>query len=165
MKESGVPRDELWVSLRRSTLRSSRAGRQRCRLSAVRWSVAELKLDQLDLMLIHGMWTLSENEAVDVWRGLDIDAKVAGLTKHIGVSNFEQKHIERLIAETDVKPAALQLEYHPWVAPEVHALVEWSQKRGIAVTAYGSLGGSHNKARGDEVAVPSGQMERGTAAS
>ena len=73
--------------------------------------MAELKLDQLDLMLIHGMWTLSENEAVDVWRGLDIDAKVAGLTKHIGVSNFEQKHIERLIAETDVKPAALQLEY------------------------------------------------------
>ena len=49
---------------------------------AVRQSVRELQLDQLDLMLIHGAWTLSEKEAVEVWRGL-IDAKAAGLTKQV----------------------------------------------------------------------------------
>ena len=52
--------------------------------------------EYIDLMLIHGVWTLSAEQAADVWRGL-IDAKAAGKVRHIGVSNFERSDLEKLI--------------------------------------------------------------------
>jgi 2,5-diketo-D-gluconate reductase A len=149
IRESGVPREELWVTSKINTMTSKtrEATKKACEKSA-----AELGLQYVDLMLIHGVWTISDEQAVEVWRGL-MDAKAAGTVKHIGVSNFEDSSVKRLISETSVKPAVIQLEYHPWVEGNVHELVRWCQKEGIAVTAYGSLGGSKNKARGDEIAA------------
>ena len=46
-----------------------------------------------------------------------------------------------------VMPSVNQLEYHPWVEPAVHELVRWCQSKGIAITAYGSLGSSATGAR------------------
>merc|ERR1712008_340726 len=62
-------------------------------------------------------------------------------------------------ASTGVKPAVNQIEFHPWVPEETVQLVKWCQSQGIAVTAYGSLGGYGNKAVGaviEEVAKQRG---------
>ncbi|KAL1498581.1 hypothetical protein AB1Y20_013896 [Prymnesium parvum] len=148
VREAGVPRGELWLTSKVNTkeVRTREATRR-----SVHQSARELGVEYIDLMLIHGMWTISEEEAVEVWRGL-LDAKKDGVVRHVGVSNFEKRHIQRLVADTGVRPSALQLEYHPWSGSEVDELVAWCQQQGIAVTAYGSLGGSANGARGEAVA-------------
>eukprot|EP00931_Biecheleriopsis_adriatica_P064352 TRINITY_DN39147_c0_g1_i2.p1 TRINITY_DN39147_c0_g1~~TRINITY_DN39147_c0_g1_i2.p1 ORF type:complete len:180 (+),score=35.28 TRINITY_DN39147_c0_g1_i2:407-946(+) len=103
-------------------------------------------------MLLHGGegWGVKQAQDTDLWKGL-IDAKSSGLVRNIGVSNHNQAEIERLIAATGVKPVVNQIEFHPWVPPETKDLVKWCQSQGIAVTAYGSLGGAGNKANGDEI--------------
>jgi len=78
---------------------------------AIKHSLGQLELDHLDLVLIH--WPVpSEDRYVETWRAL-IEAQSEGLTRAIGVSNFQPAHLERLIAETGVTPAVNQVELHP----------------------------------------------------
>jgi diketogulonate reductase-like aldo/keto reductase len=39
----------------------------------------------------------------------------SGKAKAIGISNFSQSELERLLKETTVVPAAHQMEMHPWL--------------------------------------------------
>jgi len=67
-----------------------------------------------------------------------IELQKEGLCKSIGVSNFNEFQINRLIKETQVTPAAHQIELHPYlVQPK---MVEFCQANNIAVTAYSPLG-------------------------
>ena len=77
-------------------------------------SVRELSLTKLDLMLLHGAFKQTGAQRESVWRGL-FDAKVKGLVRYIGVSNYDRGQVEELMAATGVKPAVVQLEYNPWV--------------------------------------------------
>ena len=104
LRESGVPREQVWLTSKVNTkVYNTRAAAA----AAVAESCKELGVAYVDLMLVHGLWTLSEAQMVEVWRGL-IDAKTAGTTKHIGVSNFDIASIEKLTAATGVAPAAHQ---------------------------------------------------------
>eukprot|EP01061_Rhynchopus_euleeides_P010584 TRINITY_DN2006_c0_g8_i1.p1 TRINITY_DN2006_c0_g8~~TRINITY_DN2006_c0_g8_i1.p1 ORF type:complete len:369 (+),score=136.06 TRINITY_DN2006_c0_g8_i1:2-1108(+) len=58
-----------------------------------------------------------------------------GLTKAIGVSNYTVAHLEEMKKYATVKPAVNQLELHP-LYPRSD-IVEYCQKNGIVVTAYG----------------------------
>ena len=148
IRESRLPRSELWITNKINTGPWSGDGPINTRagtLASVEKSLSLLRTDYVDLMLIHGTWVLSEAQQLEVWRGL-IDAKTKGYVKRIGVSNFVRSEIETLEKATGVRPCINQLEYHPWVPKETTDLVRWCQKEGIAVTAYGSLGGSGNKA-------------------
>ena len=146
IRESGVPRAQMWITDKVNTyggagVVSTRAGA----LASVDGSLSALGVPYIDLMLIHGTWTIGPAEQVEVWRGL-LDAKARGLVRHVGVSNFERDEIERLEAATGARPLVNQLEYHPWVPAATRELVRWCQRSGIAVTAYGSLGGSSSRA-------------------
>lgn len=148
IRESGVPRDQLWVTSK--VLVTDVKPKEV--VQSVQKSLDELGLEYLDLMLLHGGegWGISPKRDVSFWRGL-VDAKSKGLVRSIGVSNHNQQEIERLVTETGVKPAVNQIEFHPWVPAETKGLVKWCQGNDIAVTAYGSLGGTLNKAAGDAV--------------
>lgn len=61
-----------------------------------------------------------------------------GKAKAIGVSNFSQAEMERLIKETSVVPAAHQIELHPWL--QQAGFQEWHDKNGIHVTQYSPFG-------------------------
>lgn len=69
------------------------------------------------------------------------------------MSNYNRDQIEQLESATGVLPAVNQMEYHPWVPIETRKLFRWCRSRGIAVTVYGSLGGSQNKARGNVISM------------
>ena len=62
----------------------------------------------------------------------------AGLTKSIGISNFNVEQIERIVANARVKPANLQVELH--VQFQQKSLRECCEKHGITICAYGPLG-------------------------
>lgn len=121
-------------------------------LPALEASLDRLKLDYLDLYLIH--WPiafksgvvlpessedylpLSQAPLVDTWRAMQ-QAQKTGLTRAIGVSNFTVRHLE-LLKECDNMPAINQVEMHPLLTQ--NTLRAYCHKHGIALTAYAPLG-------------------------
>jgi 2,5-diketo-D-gluconate reductase A len=75
-------------------------------------SLDRLETTYVDLYLIH--WPVpSQDRYVETWQAF-VEAQQDGLARAIGVSNFNQPHLERIIAETSVTPAVNQIELHPY---------------------------------------------------
>jgi 2,5-diketo-D-gluconate reductase A len=105
--QSGVPRDELFITTK---LNNPDHGYD-ATLKAFDTSLSKLGIDVLDLYLIH--WPLPKrNDYVDTWKAFE-KLYADGRVRSIGVSNFAIHHLNRLAAETDVKPVANQIELHP----------------------------------------------------
>jgi diketogulonate reductase-like aldo/keto reductase len=79
---------------------------------ALHASLQRLEMEHVDLYLIH--WPVpSQDKYVETWKAL-IELKEEGLTRSIGVSNFQPAQLERIIAETGVTPVVNQVELHPY---------------------------------------------------
>lgn len=119
-----------------------------------RKSLQDLKLDFLDLYLIHwphgferGDIPFPKNEDGTVrydytdyretWRAMERLVE-GGLVRAIGLSNFNSRQIDEIIAIATVKPAILQVESHPYLSQK--ALLTHCTARGVALTAYSPLG-------------------------
>ena len=138
--EGGVPREQLWVTSKINTRPDKDAVRSRAAASSsIDQSLSELGISYLDVMLIHGAWKQTLAERLDVWNAL-VDARKAGKVRHIGVSNYKQSQIEELQTASGVAPEVVELEFHPWVPNSTYELVQWCQRRGMVIIAYGSLG-------------------------
>lgn len=55
-----------------------------------------------------GKFIFSDVDYIDSWKGMEECVK-QGLVKSIGVSNFNSKQIERILAICTIKPAVLQV--------------------------------------------------------
>ena len=78
---------------------------------ALRASLDRLELDHVDLYLIH--WPVPAHDRyVETWNAF-IELQSEGLTRAIGVSNFQPPHLRRIIDETGVTPVVNQVELHP----------------------------------------------------
>lgn len=107
LKASGLPRDEVFVTTK---LWNANHGRDKT-LKAFDESMEKLALDVLDLYLIH--WPLPDHDDyVETWKALE-EIQASGRVRSIGVSNFQQAHLEKLLAASDVVPAVNQIELHP----------------------------------------------------
>jgi diketogulonate reductase-like aldo/keto reductase len=132
LRRAGVPRDELWVT-------SKIPGRDHAydkAIASTKDSLKRLGLDHLDLHLIH--WpNPSVGRYVEAWQAL-VDLQEQGLVKAIGVSNFTEAHLRRIIEATGVTPVVNQIEMHPLFPQErmraVHA------ELGIRTEAWSPLG-------------------------
>jgi 2,5-diketo-D-gluconate reductase A len=129
--ESGLSRDELWVTTK---LDNTGHGRDSA-LSELEGSLKRLGLDHVDLYLIH--WPLpAKDRYVDTWRGFE-QALADGKTRSIGVSNFQIPHLERLAAETGTVPAVNQIELHPRLTQA--ELRRYHADKGIATEAWSPI--------------------------
>jgi diketogulonate reductase-like aldo/keto reductase len=108
LRRSGVPRAELRVT-------SKIPGRDHAyddAISSTRASLERLGLDYLDLHLIH--WpNPGRDQYVDAWRAL-VDLREQGLVRSIGVSNFTEEHLRRILDDSGVTPVVNQIELHPY---------------------------------------------------
>ncbi len=111
---------------------------------SVEESLAKLKLNYLDLLLIH--WpnpkALRENDAwktrnADVWRAME-DLYQAGKVRAIGVSNFMIHHLEPLLEVATVKPMVNQVLLAPGCSQE--ELVAFCRQNEMILEAYSPLG-------------------------
>lgn len=108
MRRADVDRDELIVT---SKIPGRHHGFDEA-IDSIDASRAALGVERIDLQLIH--WpNPSVGKWLDTWRGM-IEARERGLVRSIGVSNFTEAMLTRLIDETGVTPAVNQVELHPY---------------------------------------------------
>lgn len=132
IRGSGIGRDELFVTTKCNNSNHGRLDSQK----ALDESLSKLGLDYVDLYLIH--WPLPGKDLyVDTWRGFE-EAVKDGKTKSIGVSNFQDHHLERLFAETETVPAVNQIELHPHM--QQLAMRSFDERHGIATEAWSPIG-------------------------
>ncbi|KAJ5286595.1 hypothetical protein N7478_002281 [Penicillium angulare] len=131
IKQSGIPREELFVTTKviQSIDNVSRA---------IDTSLKKLQLGYVDLFLIHSPYfAKSDTELQTTWKGME-DIKQSGKAKSIGVSNFTRPHLEAILKTATIKPAANQMEYHAYFQ-RANNFVSWMQEQDITVMAYFGL--------------------------
>jgi len=90
----------------------------------------------MDLFLIHWPLPTIDVDYLETWKAM-IEIRDAGLTRAIGVSNFQVPHLQRIIAETGVTPAVNQIEVHPYLTNE--AVRSYGATQGIATEAWSPI--------------------------
>jgi 2,5-diketo-D-gluconate reductase A len=132
VRDCGLPREQLFVTTKlNGEWHGERAAGQ-----ALAASLDRLGLDYVDLFLIH--WPLPwQDRYLAAWRGL-LRLREAGLARAVGVSNFKQAHLDRLLAETGVAPEVNQVQVDPMIArPELRA---YHEAHGIVTQSWRPLG-------------------------
>jgi diketogulonate reductase-like aldo/keto reductase len=147
----GVPREELWIT---SKLWNDRHDEKDV-IPAFEKSLSDLRLDYLDLYLVHWPFPNFHAPKVDVtsrdpnarpyihenymktWRQLEILAD-RGLVRHIGTSNMTIPKLERVLHDAEIKPAANEMELHPHF--QQPALFDFVVQNGIVPIGYSPLG-------------------------
>jgi 2,5-diketo-D-gluconate reductase A len=132
LRKSGIPREELFVTTK---IWNDRQGYANA-LEAIDESLDRLKLDYIDMLLIH--WPKpAQNLYVDTWRAFE-EVLAGGRVKGIGVSNFMPAHLDNLLANSNVVPALNQVELNPgFQQPELRA---YNAAHGIATEAWSPIG-------------------------
>lgn len=152
-------REQLWVT---SKLWNTYHRPQHVR-PALERILADLRLDYLDLFLIHFPiaiqyvpiehryppgWFFDPTAQTpkmvidsvpirDTWEAME-KLHEAGLARHIGVSNFGCSLIRDLLSYARVRPSALQVESHPYLVQS--KLLRYCLQEQIAYTAFSPLG-------------------------
>lgn len=98
-------------------------------------AIQQLGVKHIDLILVHTPFG-GKDIRLAKYRGL-VEAQRRGLTRSIGVSNFDVPHLEELAAEGLPPPAANQLELHPLCQKK--ALLAYMRDKNILPIAYSSL--------------------------
>ena len=96
-------------------------------------SLRDLGLDYVDLYLEH--WPV-EGKRLDSWRALQ-ELRADGYARSIGVSNFQPRHLDELLAVADVVPSVNQVEFSPFLYQR--DLLEACRTAGIQLEAYSPL--------------------------
>ena len=131
VRRSGLDRDDLLVATK---LPGRDHGYDEARASA-HGSLERLGLDRIDLYLIH--WPHpSVDRWLETWRAM-IELREEGLVRSIGVSNFTEAMLTRLIEETGVVPAVNQVELHPYFPQG--ALRAFHERNGIRTESWSPL--------------------------
>lgn len=137
VRECGLKREELFIT---SKLWRDDRGYKNA-LNAFERTMSALKLDYLDLYLIH--WpapkkenTAWEQENIETWQAL-IEFYQHGKVRAIGVSNFLQHHLTALL-NMPIKPMVNQIQFHPAWAQL--SLLDFCEQNDILVEGWSPLG-------------------------
>lgn len=153
---SGVPRSELFLSTK---IWTEHLARDRV-IPSLKDSLVKLRTEQVDLTLIH--WP-SPGQAVPLadTLGALMQAQAQGLTKHIGVSNFNIALLQEAIeAVGAANIATLQIELSPYL--QNRRVVDFVRSQGLHITSYMTL--AYGKVLQDPVIRQIAQQHGATAA-
>lgn len=133
LKNNGISRKELFISTKLKN------GHHRFDDACFECekSMKKLGVDYLDLYLIHfpcpehGLYT-------QAWKALE-HLRKEGYVRSIGLSNFHQEHIEKILDMCEFKPVIDQLECNPYLT--IEPLRDYLKNNEIVTEAWFPLGG------------------------
>ena len=148
---NGAPREQLWIT---SKVWNDRHGDGEV-IASCKQSLSDLKMDYLDLFLVHWPFPNSHGKGVDVhardpnarpyihsefmqvWREMEQLVEL-GLVRHIGTSNMTVPKLSLLLRDAHIKPVANEMELHPhFQQPE---LFDFVTQNGIIPIGYSPIG-------------------------
>uniref|UniRef100_A0A6C0J1H4 NADP-dependent oxidoreductase domain-containing protein n=1 Tax=viral metagenome TaxID=1070528 RepID=A0A6C0J1H4_9ZZZZ len=137
VKDSKIARGQLFLTDKAHSIPS---------VERVQTLVEDGQIDYYDLFLLHSPPRLTEpafsQRLLEEWKNAN-KLLESGLVRRIGVSNFYQHQLERLLElceeEGLVQPSANELEIHPF--NQEYPLVNFCQAHQIAVISHSPLGG------------------------
>lgn len=127
IREAGVPRDQIFITTKVRTDWQAEGRLQ----ASVEESLVKLKVDVVDLVLIH--WPYPPVPVEEAIKAL-CEVKRRGLTRHIGVSNFVIALLDRAVAAATEPLVTAQIECHPFL--DQSKVIAAIRGHGMAVTAY-----------------------------
>src|SRR5947209_716036 len=130
LRDSGVSREDVFITTKFFPQRKDP-------LQEAQRSLERLDVEQVDLYIIH--WP--QNGPTWAWPGME-QAHERGLARSIGVSNFSLRQVDEVLASASTRPVINQVQFSAFEYRR--SLLEGCEERGLAVTAYSSLGtGAH----------------------
>lgn len=127
---SELPRDDVYLTTKLWNPDQGNA------VDAYEASLARLGVTDVDLYLIH--WpTPKQDKYVEAWTSM-VGLWKEGRIRSIGVSNFTEDNLKRIIDATGVVPAVNQIELHPGLPQE--RMRAFHQEHGIVTESYSPLG-------------------------
>jgi diketogulonate reductase-like aldo/keto reductase len=152
LRASGVKRDDVFITTKvwQSDLRARDFER------SARNSLANLKLDAVDLLLIH--WP---NASIPLKETIGALCKMKreGVARHIGISNFTVALIEEAVKLSTEPLVCNQFECHPFL--DQSKVIAATRKRGMAVVAYSPI--ARGQAQGNALLAKIGKTHGKTA--
>ncbi|HZU27370.1 MAG TPA: aldo/keto reductase [Bryobacteraceae bacterium] len=149
LRDTGIPRDELWITSKVWNDKHDDV------IGSCRRSLADLQLEYLDLYLVHWPFPNYHPPGCDVtsrsadakpyihenymrtWRAME-DLVDMGLTRHIGTSNMTIPKLGLVLRDCRIRPAVNEMELHPhFQQPELFRFVK---ENGIEPVGYSPLG-------------------------
>ena len=103
-------------------------------IESVKESLHKLQMDYVDLLLVH--WPI-ERSFFDTWRAFE-EMKKEGLTRSIGVSNYQMIHLQYLATQANEMPVVDQIELHPLLTQK--PLLQFNHQHQIVTQAWSPLG-------------------------
>jgi 2,5-diketo-D-gluconate reductase A len=132
IRRSGIERSEVFVT---SKLNNNKHAHDDA-LKAFDQTLDDLGFDYLDLFLVH--WPLPgiDVDYVETWQAME-EIAASGRCRAIGVSNFHEHHLQRILEATGTTPAVNQIEVSPYLTQE--PLRAFNREQGIAVEAWSPI--------------------------
>ncbi|SAK71995.1 2,5-diketo-D-gluconate reductase B [Caballeronia pedi] len=130
LRAIGIPRRELCITTKIAPANDS----DERFMPSLRESLEKLKIDQADVLLLH--WPPADGDVAPSVRRLEQAAR-AGLTRHIGVSNFTAAMMRAARAATALPLVTNQVEFHPLLNQRV--LLDTASETGIPLSSYCSV--------------------------
>jgi diketogulonate reductase-like aldo/keto reductase len=126
LRESGVPRDQVFITTKFDAGRSDP-------VAEAEQSLRRLGVDHVDLYLVH--WP--QGDPIRAWPGME-RSRERGLARSIGVSNFSTSDLAAVMTAGTIPPVVNQVQFSP--VTYRRALLDACRQRGVLVEAYSSLG-------------------------
>ncbi len=138
IKDSGIPREEIFVTTKLPAEHKGYAIAHKC----FEKSLSDLGLDYIDMYLIHAPWPWHKigmdctQGNIDSWKAFE-EIYDSGKVKSIGISNFEPKHIQPILDICKHVPMANQICFH--IGNRQAETTSFCKPLNIQITAYSPL--------------------------
>lgn len=134
IRESGVSREELFVTTKLWNDDIANDNAQK----AFETSLQTLGLDYVDLYLVH--WPIKD-KYVSVWNQME-KIYQTGKARAVGVSNYQQNHLQEILNLKSLVPAVNQIELHPYMTQQ--PMVDFAAQHNIKIESWSPLCANKN---------------------